>query len=216
MLAEHLVFTAAVAVLAGMISFRLTGRDSSWIVILVSYAPDLDKVLDPVLNGIGFTVLFEGHTIHHGTLHTVAGMVVFGVVMAFLLNPVGIRFFDTFIFTTIGYGAHLLEDALVYSANYMYLWPFSLEKLGLAWLPMNGSEESYNASLFHLANTEVLLIGLAFLLLACLVRTRIEGSGWIRWYMPGKVYRHFFCANQQIRTADFPALRTCRLKKFAL
>jgi membrane-bound metal-dependent hydrolase YbcI (DUF457 family) len=193
MLAEHLVYTTAIAVIAGMLSFRYTGRDCSWIVILVSYAPDLDKILDPVLNGIGFTVLFEGHAIHHGTFHTVAAMIVFCVFIAFLLNPIGIRFTDAFLFTLVGFGAHLFEDALVYSANYMYLWPFSHDKLGLAWLPVNGSEESYNADFFHLANTEVLLLGLLLLFLAMLVRTRVEGSGWIRWYMPESVYRKFFC-----------------------
>jgi membrane-bound metal-dependent hydrolase YbcI (DUF457 family) len=192
MLAEHLVFTSAIAVLAGMISFRLTGRDSSWIVILVSYAPDLDKILDSILNWIGFTVLFEGHAIHHGTFHNIAAMIIFAVTLAFFLHPFGIRFFDAFIFTVVGYGAHLFEDALVYSANYMYLWPFSREKLGLAWLPVTGSEESYNADLFHLANTEVLLIAFLVLLLVMLVRTRVEGSGWIRWYMPEKVYYKFF------------------------
>jgi hypothetical protein len=192
MMAEHLVFTAAIAVLVGMISFRLTGRDSSWIVVLVSYAPDLDKISDAILNGIGFTVLFEGHTIHHGTFHTVAAMVIFAVIIAFLLHPLGIPTLDSFIFTLIGFCAHLFEDALVYPANYMYLWPFSRQKLGLAWLPVTGSEESYNANFFHLANTEVLLIGLIFLILALLVRTRVAGSSWIRWYMPEKVYQKFF------------------------
>jgi hypothetical protein len=192
MLAEHLVFTSAIAVIVGMLSFRYTGRDSSWIVILVTYVPDLDKILDSILKWIGFEVLFEGHTIHHGTFHTIAAMIVFGVFIAFLLNPFGIRFFDAFMFTLVGFGAHLFEDALVYSANYMYLWPLSRQKLGLAWLPVTGSEESYNANFFHLANTEVLFIALLFLLLAMLVRTRVEGSGWIRWYMPEKVYRKFF------------------------
>jgi hypothetical protein len=191
MMAEHLVYSAAIAVLAGMISFHLTGRDSSWIVILVSYAPDLDKISDAILNGIGFTVLFEGHTIHHGTFHNVAAMIIFGIILAFSLHPFGIRFFDTFVFTLVGFGAHLFEDALVYPANYMYLWPLSSEKLGLAWLPV-GSEEVYNATFLHIANTEVLYIGLVFLILALLVRTWAEGTGWIRWYMPEKVYRIFF------------------------
>jgi len=191
MLAEHFVFTAAVAVIAGMLSFRYTGRDCSWIVILVSYAPDLDKVLAPVLDFIGFTIFFEGIPIHHGTFHTIAAMVVFAIAMAFLLNPLGIRFFDTFIFTAIGFGAHLFEDALVYPANYMYLWPFTREKLGLAWLPV-GSEESYNSTFLHIANIEVLFIGLVLLLLAAVVRTRVEGSGWIRWYMPARVYHTLF------------------------
>lgn len=188
MIAEHFLYTAAVAVIAGMLSLRYAGRDSSWIVILVSYAPDLDKVLDAVLNFIGFTVLFESHTIHHGTFHTVAALVVFALAMAFLLNPLGIRFFDAFIFTVVGFGAHLFEDALVYTANYMYLWPLSREKIGLAWLPITSLDGSYYTNILHLANAEVLVIGFLLLILAVLVRTRAEGPGWIRYYMPERVY----------------------------
>jgi hypothetical protein len=73
----------------------------------------------------------------------------------------------------------------------MYLWPLSSQKLGLAWLPV-GSEEVYNATFLHIANIEVLVIGLFLLLLAVLVRTRAEGFGWIRWYMPARVYRVLF------------------------
>jgi hypothetical protein len=192
MLAEHFVYTAAIAIIAGMLSLRYTGRDCSWIVILVSYAPDLDKVLDPVLTRIGFEVLFEGIHIHHGTFHTVAAMIVFGIAIAFLLHPFGIRFFDAFIFTLIGFGAHLFEDALVYPANYMYFWPFSREKFGLAWLPSAPFEETYNANFLHIANTEVLFIGLVLLLLVVLVRTVAEGPGWIRWYMPARVFEALF------------------------
>jgi len=59
-------------------------------------------------------------------------MIVFYMVMAFLLNPIGIRFTDAFLLTLVGSGAHLFEDALADSANCMYLWPFSHDKLGLA------------------------------------------------------------------------------------
>lgn len=184
MLAEHLVYSAAIAVIAGMLFYRYTGRDSSWIIILCTYFPDLDKIGDRILNSLGFTVLFEGHTVHHGTFHTIAAMLVFGVIIAFLLHPLGIRFFDGFVFTIIGFGAHLLEDALVYPSNYMYLWPLSREKLGLNWFPIAGAEESYHADFFHIANTEVLFIGLIILCIAILVRTRFEGPGWLRWYIP--------------------------------
>jgi membrane-bound metal-dependent hydrolase YbcI (DUF457 family) len=197
MLAEHLVYTTAVAVIAGMLFFRLTGRDSSWIVILVSYMPDLDKIGDPVLNLLGFTVLFEGHTIHHGTFHTIAAVVVFSIIIAFLLHPLGIPFFDSLLFSVIGISAHLFEDALVYTSNYMYFWPFSVDKIGLGWLPLNGYEESYNADFFHIANTEVLFIGLGLLLIAILIRTRVEGTGWIRWYMPEGVYRRWFAEDKK-------------------
>ena len=191
MLAEHLIYSTAIAVIAGMLSFHYTGRDASWIILLCTYIPDLDKIGDRLLNSIGFTVLFEGHTIHHGTFHTVAAMLIFAVIIAFLLHPFGIRFFDAMIFTIIGFGANLFEDALVYPSNYMYLWPFSREKLGLALLPVGGSEENYTANFFHLANTEVLFIGLVFLVITILVRTWVEGPGWIRWYLPGNVYQKY-------------------------
>jgi hypothetical protein len=196
MLAEHLVYTTAIAVIAGMLAFHYTGRDASWIVILCTYLPDLDKIGDSLLNRIGFTVLFEGHTIHHGTFHTIAAMIIFGVIIAFLLHPFGVRFFDAMIFAIIGSGAHLFEDALVYPSNYMYLWPFSRERLGLAWLPVGGSEESYSANFFHLANTEVLFIGLIVLFIAIIVRTRVEGSGWIKWYLPEHIYREYFMSDK--------------------
>ena len=191
MLAEHLFFTTAIAIVVGMFFFRYTGRDSSWIVIVCAYAPDLDKIADYILNHIGFTLLYEGHTIHHGTFHNIAAMVIFGIVIAFLLNPFGIKFIDAFSCAVIGFGAHLFEDALVYSSSYMYLWPLSTERMGWGILPM-GTEESYNANFFHFANTEVLLIGIALVAVAAAIRTYVEGPGWIRWYMPEKIYTKYF------------------------
>jgi membrane-bound metal-dependent hydrolase YbcI (DUF457 family) len=189
MLAEHLVYTAAVAVIAGMLFLRYTGRDTSWIIILASYAPDLDTVANRVLDRAGFTVLLEGHIIEHGTFHNVAAMIIFAVVIAFLLHPIGIRFRDSFLFTITGFGAHLFEDALVFPSGYMYLWPFSPEKYGLGWLPLSGG---YSADFFHIANAEVLFTGLVLLFIAILIRTRFEGTGWIRWYMPEKMYQRLF------------------------
>lgn len=191
MLAEHLVYTAALAIIAGMLFSRFTGRDTSWIIILVSYLPDLDKVADRILNAGGFTLLFEGHTIHHGTFHNIVAIGLLAVMVAFLLHPLGIRFFDSVIFTVTGLGAHLVEDALVYADNYLFLWPFSREKIGLAYLPVGGSEETYTTDFFHIANTEVLMIGLSLLLLAIIVRSRLEGPGWIRWYMPERIFTAF-------------------------
>lgn len=188
MLAEHFVYTAAIAVLAGMLVFRYTGRDSSWIILAVSYAPDLDKITNFFLEGMGLLFMYDGRIIHHGTFHTLAAMLFFGIALAFLLHPLGIRFFESFLFTIIGFGAHLVEDALVYPASYMYLWPLSSQKLGLAWLPV-GSEEVYNATFLHIANMEVLGIGCLFLASAIIIRSRAEGSAWIRHYMPERMYR---------------------------
>ncbi|MDD1685170.1 MAG: hypothetical protein LUQ19_04685, partial [Methanoregula sp.] len=58
--------------------------------------------------------------------------------------------------------------------------------------PASPFEENYMADFLRIADTEVLIIGLLLLLLAVLVRTRVEGPGWIRWYMPERVYTALF------------------------
>jgi hypothetical protein len=134
-------------------------------------------------------VLFEGQPIHHGTFHTIAMMVIFAILMAFLLHPFGIRFIDSLFFATIGFGAHLFEDALVYKVGYMFFWPFSTEIWGLGLLPDMMNEEYYIKDFFRVANTEVLIIGIAFLIVAMIIRTYVEGSTWIRWYLPESIYK---------------------------
>jgi hypothetical protein len=174
MLSEHIFYSGAIAILIGMIFYRYTGRDSSWIIILCAWAPDLDD-LDFYLN--------------HGDFHNIAMMIIFGIIMACLLQSFGIKFFDAFFFSVIGFGAHLLEDAAVYKEAYPFLWPFSTNTTGLALLPgVISSRGFYIANVFGIANTEVLIIGLVFLVLAIIIRTYFEGPSWIRWYMPEKLY----------------------------
>ncbi len=188
MLAEHVIYSAAIAILVGMVFHRYTGRDSSWIIILCAWAPDIDFFVNRVFSRFGFTLLFEGHRISHGDFHNIAVMVIFGIAVAFLLHPFGIKFFEGFFFSVIGFGAHLLEDALVYDPGYKFLWPFSQKVLGLALLPNMLSEEYYIRDFLRIANTEVLVFGMVFLLVAIIIRTRAEGPAWIRWYMPERVY----------------------------
>ena len=188
MLAEHIIYSAALAILVGMLFYRFTGRDSSWIIILFAFAPDIDLIANRVLTSFGFTLLFEGHRITHGVFHNIAMMVIFGTLVAFLLHPFGIRFFDAFFFSVIGFGAHLFEDALVYKVGYPYLWPFSSEDLGWGLLPNILSEENYFKDFFGIANTDVLIVGVVFFLVAIIIRTYVEGSTWIRWYMPDVWY----------------------------
>jgi hypothetical protein len=190
-LIEHLFYSTAIAIIVGMLYYKYTGRDHSWIIIICAWIPDFDIIAKSVLNKLGFVVLFEGEPIHHGTFHTVAMMVIFAILMAFLLHPFGIRFVDSLFFSTIGFGAHLFEDALVYKVGYMYLWPFSSQILGLGLLPNIINEENYLKDFFRVANTEVLIIGILVLIVAMIIRTYVEGTTWIRWYMPESIYKKF-------------------------
>jgi membrane-bound metal-dependent hydrolase YbcI (DUF457 family) len=191
-IAEHIFYSTAIAIIIGMLYYRWTGRDHSWIIILCAWIPDFDIVAKSALNKLGFIVLFDGQPIHHGTFHTVAMMVIFAILLAFFLHPFGIRFIDTLFFATIGYGAHLFEDALVYKVGYMYLWPFSTKILGLGLLPNIINEENYIRDFFRVANTEVLFVGILVLTAALIIRTYVEGPSWIRWYMPESIYANFF------------------------
>jgi membrane-bound metal-dependent hydrolase YbcI (DUF457 family) len=196
MFLEHIIYSTALAILIGMVFYKYTGRDSSWIIIPCSLLPDLDVVTNPVLRSLGIRLLLDGSSIHHGTFHNIAFMMLFGIAVAFLLNPLGIRFFDSLFFAMVGFGAHLLEDWLVYDPGYMFLWPFSSKILGFGLLPDIMNEENYVKDFFRIANTEVLLLGLALLLLAIIIRTYYErSSSWIRWYMPDSVYKRFFQEN---------------------
>jgi len=193
MIAEHFIYSAALAILVGLVFYNYTGRDSSWIIILFALAPDLDIIANPVLRILGFRLLFEEHTISHGTFHNVLVMVLFGIAMAFLLHPIGVKFFDALFFSMTGFGAHLFEDALVYNTGWRILWPISSEPVGFGLIPGMINEESYRADFFHIANSEVLIVGLLLVLFAFLIRTYYEkSSSWIRWYMPDTFYGNFF------------------------
>ena len=151
MIAEHVIYSAALAILVGMVFHRSTGRDPSWIIIVCAWAPDLDEIANPVLRRLGIRLLLDGSPIQHGTFHNIAFMVIFGIAVAFLLHPLGIKFFDALLFSTIGFLAHLFEDALVYNPGYMFFWPFSSKFFGLGWLPSVISEENYVRDFFYLA-----------------------------------------------------------------
>ena len=73
MLFEHLIYSTAIAIIAGMIHFKLTGRDYSWIIIASAFAPDLDIIADTVLNKLGMPVLMDGSPIKHGDFHIFNG-----------------------------------------------------------------------------------------------------------------------------------------------
>jgi len=192
MIAEHIIYSTAIAILVGMLYFNYTGRDHSWIIILCAWAPDIDIIVNPVLNRLGFTFLYVGHSVTHGDFHNIAIMVIFCIFMAFLLHPFGIKFVDGFFFSVIGFGAHLFEDALVYKVGYPFLWPISSKVTGLGFLTEMQSEEYYIRNFFGIANTEVFIIGLIFLSVAILIRTYFEGKTWIKWYMPNWFYIKFF------------------------
>ncbi len=53
--------------------------------------------------------------------HNIAVLLVYAVSVALLLHPAGIRLADSFLFASIGFAAHMFEDALIANPAYPFL-----------------------------------------------------------------------------------------------
>ena len=178
LLIEHIIYSAALAVIVGMIFFRFTGRDPSWIIIAVAFVPDIDLALE--MFRYLFRYLFRTpfhYTIHHGDFHNVLFLILFSLLFAAVLRHFGIRFIDGFICSAVGIAAHLFEDALVLNPAYAFFWPVSSKIYGIGIMP-----ETRNVLI---ANITVLLVGIILLAGAVLVRTLIDGKGWWSVFLRG-------------------------------
>lgn len=153
-----------------MVYYKQTGRDHSWIIIGSAYVPDLDIIADAMFKKIGITVLIHDNPIKHGDFHNIAVLLLFAVLVALLLQTVGIRLMDSFIFASVGFGAHLFEDALVFNPEYCFFWPLSAQKFGIGIV-------EYNRDWYGIANTEMFVMGLIAVILCAVIRTVYEGDG---------------------------------------
>jgi len=84
-----------------------------------------DIVADSILKKIGIIVLVYGRPIEHGDFHNILVMILYGILIALLLNTVNVKMRYSFILACIGFGTHLFEDALVFSIGYRFFWPIS-------------------------------------------------------------------------------------------
>jgi hypothetical protein len=177
MLIEHFYYSAALAILAGMVYLRATGRDPSWIIILCAFVPDLDMLL-PFVQGLsGIRFVIDGALVHHGAFHNIWALTGFVILATPLLVLAGVKARDAALFAGIGFAAHLVEDALVYKSAYPFFWPFlsGFDSFGLY---------QYTNDLI-IADSRVFILGVALLLLASMLRTAVEGPAWVRHYLPG-------------------------------
>lgn len=86
MLIEHLIYSAALAVIVGMIYVSLTGRGPSWIIIAVAFIPDIDFGLDQLSKIPGITLSF---TVRHGNFHNIMALVFSPLLLLRLHLPSG-------------------------------------------------------------------------------------------------------------------------------
>jgi len=166
MLSEHLLYSLAIALVFGAVYRRLTGRDYWWIIVASAFIPDIDLIADAALRRLGITVLVFGAPIDHGHFHNILVMLLYTVAMAFLLHPLGIRLMDSFIFALVGFAAHMFEDAVVANPAYPFFYPLTIHRNGLGFF-------SYHADIFSIADREVLILGIVFLMISLALRRKL-------------------------------------------
>ncbi len=169
MLFEHLIYSTAIAIIAGMLWYKYTGRDPSWIIIASAFAPDLDMFAGYIFKQFDIGMLINGIPLHHGNFHNIAVLLLYAAVVALLLRTIGMRFKDSFIFAAIGFGAHIFEDVQVYNPGYAFLWPLSAHVFGIGIV-------EYKPDWYGIANTEVLIAGVIAMILCGTIRMIYEGN----------------------------------------
>ena len=97
MLFEHLIYSTAIAIIAGMLWYKHIGRDPSWIIIASAYAPDFDIVAGELLKKLDLNSLIST-PIRHGDFHNIAFLLLFATAAALVLKLAGMRFWDSFLF----------------------------------------------------------------------------------------------------------------------
>lgn len=163
MLSEHLVYSTAIAIL---IYTFFRKKECLYIIIGSAYAPDTDIIADHILKKIGIIVLVYGQHIKHGDFHNMLVMILYAILIALILNTINIRMKDSFILASIGFGAHLFEDALVFSVGYRFFWPISDKIYGIGLI----SNYDGNVDFYGIANTNVLIIGVILVILSLYIK----------------------------------------------
>jgi hypothetical protein len=177
MFLEHIVYSTAIAVIVGLVAWKLNKPDYSWIIIATAYLPDTDVFFRVfywvVLKTLEFSQQWYYFFIHlHSLFHTFAVLIGFALLGSIIFIYFGIRPLEGFIYTAIGYGIHLFEDALVYNPGYPFLWPFYSGRLGWGILPAA-------RNWFGIANAETLIIGILILFCVISLRVLIQGTDWL-------------------------------------
>jgi hypothetical protein len=121
---EHLIYSTAIAIIAGMLWYKRTGRDPSWIIIASAYAPDFDIVAGELIKKLDLNSLIST-PIKHGDFHNIAFLLLFATAAALVLRLVGMRFLDSFLFANIGGGRRVLEKDGLPCQGYHSQWPMT-------------------------------------------------------------------------------------------
>jgi membrane-bound metal-dependent hydrolase YbcI (DUF457 family) len=180
MYVEHIVYNLAFAIVAVML---LKPREAGWCTLIFMFSgciPDVDGIFDIIRHPPEFTSGLIPHMAEHlRYFHTFGALIVYAILVGIILvRWRNLKFWECAIFAGAGFAAHLFEDALVYNPSSAVFWPFSTQEFGIGLLP-------HSRDFFSVANTEVLAIGMAFLMAAVITAIFLKKMEWARLPWPG-------------------------------
>jgi len=171
---EHVCFNLALAILVTLLADQ---KNAGWYtaVILVSgCVPDIDGIFSLIQSPPVFTGgIIPGMAFHLRYFHSIGILCIYAVVVAGLLAYYHRLDFRTIaLFAGLGFGAHLLEDAIVYNPASAIFWPLSSQEIGIGLFPL------YSRDFLSIANAEVFSIGIILLVLMVSSSILLKRTGW--------------------------------------
>lgn len=195
---EHAVWTLAVCVIAGIFYAKYPrDRNPVWIIWFAMLIPDGDFVAQTVWEEIfpyKTTVLFV-----HGQFHNILVLTFSIIVVGWLIwRYTKITYRDAALCIAIGFIAHLMEDALVNGLEYHFYFPISDRGWyqGFILTPADDIIFAHNV----ISSSNILALGLCLLILAILIRSNIQGYGWLKKF-------NIYPVLKQMVVTDIPEIK---------
>jgi len=172
MLLEHLLYSAALAILVGIIFLKYTGKDPTWLIVVMSAVPDTDYVVHMIMEAFNFSYPV---IINHGDFHNIFSLVFISLCVSLVLSKFGMNFVHVLVCSMLGYFAHCVEDFIVYPPAYAYFFPFTTDTYGINLIPETGD--------LIVAGSEVLAVGLVLFCITICIRMYFDNGWTIKHYI---------------------------------
>jgi hypothetical protein len=174
MFIEHICFNLAFAIIVTQL---IDQKQAGWcaaVIVVSGCMPDIDGIFSLIQSPPLFTNgIIPSMAFHHRYFHSVGILLLYAVIVGGLIAYYHRLDFQLIaFFAGLGFGAHLLEDALVYESSSAVFWPVSAHETGI------GFFSSYSRDFFSIADGEVFGIGILLLLLAVGISIRLNRTGW--------------------------------------
>jgi hypothetical protein len=175
---EHAIYTLALCVFAGVLYEKYTFRNPVWIIWFACLIPDIDYIIEYLQRDL-FRV---NATVYHGDFHTIFVMLVVSVGLGWIISKYmrEIHIYDAILCVSVGFFAHLVEDAFVYNPSYAYFAPFCTQSWCFGIISATNDMLIYGEPI---GSTKVFVAGIVLLSAAIGIRLLIQDASWLGKYL---------------------------------